>query len=148
VECEKVKTMADETDEELRKIRMKKMQEMQESAQKKAEGLEWPDRPVRITDMDFKSTIKGYPLVVIDFWAPWCGPCRIVGPIIDELSKEYKGRVVFAKMNVDQNPIIASTMHVMGIPTLMIFKDGNIVQRVSGALPKKYMKQMIDKYLG
>ncbi|MGA1822376.1 MAG: thioredoxin [Thermoplasmatota archaeon] len=139
--------MVEEIDDELRKLRMKKMQELQTFVEKRDVKPDLLDHPVNITDADFKSTIDKYPLVLMDFWAPWCAPCKMIGPIIESMAKEYAGKVVFAKINVDQNPGIAGALNVMGIPTMMMFKNGKLVQRVSGALPRSSLEQMIRKYL-
>ncbi len=82
--------------------------------------------------------------VVVDFWAPWCGPCQMIAPIIDELAGEYEGKVAFAKVNTDNARNVAIKYGIMGIPTLKIFKDGEEIASVSGALPKQHLKQWID----
>lgn len=86
-------------------------------------------------------------LVMIDFWAVWCGPCRIVAPTVEELSKEYAGKVKVMKLNTDENPEIASKYKIMGIPTLMFFKDGQKVDQVVGAVPKPQLKAKLDSLL-
>lgn len=85
--------------------------------------------------------------VVVDFWAEWCGPCRVIAPIVEELSKEYDGKVQFAKVNVDESPDLAGRFGVQGIPTLIIFKDGKEVGRLVGAAPKSRLAQEIEKTL-
>ena len=82
--------------------------------------------------------------VVVDFWAPWCAPCLMIGPAIEELADEYKGKVAFAKVNTDDARNVAIKYGIMGIPTLKIFKGGEEVASVSGALPKEHLKQWID----
>ncbi|MHB1604872.1 MAG: thioredoxin [Leptospirales bacterium] len=94
-----------------------------------------------------KSVLGSAGLVMVDFWAPWCGPCRTVAPIVEELSVEYKGQVSFMKLNTDDNQDIAVRYQVMGIPTLMFFKDGKIVDKVVGAQSKKNFKDKIDSLL-
>ncbi len=86
-------------------------------------------------------------LIMIDFWAVWCGPCRIVAPTVEELSKEYAGKVKFMKLNTDDNPEIATKYKIMGIPTLMFFKDGQKVDQIVGAVPKLHLKAKIDSLL-
>ncbi len=87
-------------------------------------------------------------LVLVDFWAAWCGPCRMVAPVVEELSKEYAGQLKVAKLNTDENPDIASRYKIMGIPTLMFFKNGEKVDQIVGAAPKPQLKQKIDALLG
>ena len=101
----------------------------------------------QLTDSDFETTVNGGKPVFVDFWAPWCGPCRIVGPIVEELAPTYEGKAVIAKMNVDDNPMVAQRFGVTSIPTLMMFKDGKLVDRMVGAAPKDRLQQFIDKNL-
>jgi thioredoxin 1 len=100
------------------------------------------------TDQGFQQDVlqSGTP-VVVDFWAPWCGPCRMVSPIIEELAKEYDGKVVVGKMNVDENPQVASQYGVMSIPTVMIFKGGKPVGQLVGAQGKESYKKAISESL-
>jgi thioredoxin 1 len=101
----------------------------------------------QLTDGDFESTVNGGKPVFIDFWAPWCGPCRIVGPIVEELAPTYEGKAVIAKMNVDDNPVVAQRFGVTSIPTMMMFKDGKLVDRMVGAAPKNALQSFIDRNL-
>lgn len=86
-------------------------------------------------------------LVLVDFWAVWCGPCKMIAPIVEELSKEYAGKVKVAKLNTDENPEVSGRYQIMGIPTLMFFKDGKVVDKLVGALPKVQIKDKIDTLL-
>lgn len=100
------------------------------------------------TDQNFKADVLDSKMpVVIDFWAPWCGPCRIVSPTIEELAKDYEGKVGVGKMNVDDNPQTAGTYGVMSIPTVMVFKNGQPVKAIVGAQGKDAYKRMIDEAL-
>ena len=101
----------------------------------------------QIGDADFDNVLNGGKPVFVDFWAPWCGPCRIVGPIVEELAPGYDGRAVIAKVNVDDNPLVAQRYGVTSIPTLMMFKNGKLVDRIVGAHPKGTVQQFIDKNL-
>jgi thioredoxin 1 len=94
-----------------------------------------------------KEVLSANGLVMIDFWAVWCGPCRIIAPTVEELAKEYAGKVKVLKLNTDENPDIASKYKIMGIPTLMFFKDGQRVDQVVGAVPKPQLKAKLDSLL-
>ncbi len=93
----------------------------------------------------FETVLKNNKYVLVDFWAPWCGPCRIVAPVIDEMFERYKGRVKFIKVNVDENDGLASEYGVMSIPTIMLFENGTPKDRVIGALPAPAMSKFIEK---
>src|SRR5436853_7510939 len=99
------------------------------------------------TDSNFDQVINSGKPALVDFWAPWCGPCRIVGPIVEELAPSYEGRAVITKMNVDDNPEVAQKYGVTSIPTLMMFKGGKLVDRVVGAMPKGELQKFIDRNL-
>jgi thioredoxin 1 len=87
-------------------------------------------------------------LVMVDFWATWCGPCKIVTPVVEELAKEYEDKVTFAKVNTDENPDLASRYNIRGIPTLMFFKEGKVMDQIVGAVPKAQLKSKLDSLLG
>jgi len=95
----------------------------------------------------FDKAIQEAKTALVDFWADWCVPCKRVAPILEELSEEYKGKVEFFKLNVDENPEIASKMKIVSIPTMIIFKDGKPVDKIVGALPKQSIKEAIDRNL-
>src|SRR5438034_36590 len=101
----------------------------------------------QITDQDFENLMKDGKTVFVDFWAPWCGPCRIIGPIVEELAPTYDGKIVMTKMNVDENPMVPQRFGVTSIPTLMIFKSGKLADRAVGAMPKNELKKFIDRNL-
>jgi len=105
-------------------------------------------KPMEVSDAQFEQEIlKSDQPVLVDFWAPWCGPCRMVGPIVEELAGEYDGRLKVAKVNTDQDQMTAGRLGIQGIPTLIFFRDGKEVDRVVGALPKPALKQRIDQVL-
>ncbi len=100
---------------------------------------------VVLTDDNFDELVsKSERPVLIDFWAPWCGPCQVMGPIIDELATEYKETVVIGKVNVDQNPGLSQYFKVKSIPTLMFVKNGQLVERISKLIPKPNLEEMLD----
>ncbi|WP_034356001.1 thioredoxin [Deinococcus phoenicis] len=102
-------------------------------------------KPVELTDSNFQTeTSQG--LTLVDFWAPWCGPCRIIAPVIEELAGQYEGRVKVAKLNVDDNPSVSGQYRVMSIPTMILFKDGQPVEGMVGAQPKRAFEALLDKY--
>lgn len=94
-----------------------------------------------------QEVLKSTTLVLVDFWAVWCGPCRMVAPVVDEISKEYAGRLKVLKLNTDENPDVAGRYKIMGIPTLMFFKNGERVDQVVGAVPKAQLKTKVDSLL-
>jgi thioredoxin 1 len=105
-----------------------------------------PNTSIPITDADIKEHVKKYKTLVIDCWAPWCGPCQMVGPIIEDLAKEMQGAIVFGKLNVDENPKTSIEYNVMSIPTLLVFKEGALVERLVGALPKDMLMQKLKTF--
>jgi thioredoxin 1 len=105
-------------------------------------------KPVKIEDANFiEVVLQAKTPVLVDFWAPWCGPCLMVSPLVEELADEYEGRVGFAKVNVDETPRIASQYGVMSIPTLILFKDGKPVSNIVGFRPKDELKKSLDTVL-
>ena len=101
-----------------------------------------------VTNDTFETVVIQSPnLIMVDFWATWCGPCKIVAPVVEELAQEYAGKVNFAKVNTDENPDIASRFNIRGIPTLIFFKDGKVLDQIVGAVPKAQLKSKIDSFL-
>lgn len=104
--------------------------------------------PVHVTDESFEAEVVNAPLpVLVDFWAPWCGPCRMVAPVVEELARAYDGRALVAKVNTDENIEVASKLGIMGIPTLVLFKDGQEVDRVVGFAPQRVLEEKLDAVL-
>lgn len=103
---------------------------------------------VTVSDDNFQTEIAGANgLAVVDFWAAWCGPCRMVGPIVEQLADEYQGRVTVGKLDVDANPRTAAQFNVRSIPTILFFKDGKLVDTVVGAVPRQALEQKIQQHL-
>ncbi len=99
---------------------------------------------LQITDANFEELVNSGKPMVLDFWAEWCGPCRMVGPIIDELAEEYKGRVKICKVNVDENPVTAARFGISSIPTMVLIKNGSLVETLIGGRPKNDLKAFLD----
>lgn len=134
---------------EIDEIRKRKIEQLKKQylTREKNMGKNLQDKPFNMSDADFDQTIKKYNIIVVDCWAAWCGPCRMMTPVIDDLAKDMKGKIVFGKVNVDENPITSIKYKIMSIPTLLVFKNGNLVDRIIGAMPKEMLKQKIGSYL-
>ena len=103
---------------------------------------------LEFTSSNFQNDVLGSDKpVLVDFWAEWCGPCRMIGPIVEEIHNEYEGKAVIGKLNVDENPDIAMNYGVRSIPTLLVFKGGEVVNKIVGAVPKPVIAQKIDAQL-
>jgi len=135
-----------EEDEELERIKAAKLQKMMRSVAAEKRGTAF-SRPVETTDATFKGMIQNHPLVVVDCWARWCGPCRLVAPIIEELSRDYVGRILFGKLDVDENREVSMQYNIMSIPTLLVFKNGKLVDVIIGAMPRQALEQKITRHL-
>ncbi|MFA6096972.1 MAG: thioredoxin [Candidatus Paceibacterota bacterium] len=104
---------------------------------------------INITDKNFEQEVlRSAGIMLVDFWAPWCGPCQMMGPIIEEVAKEFEGRIKVYKLNVDENPKTASDYEILSIPTLKFFKEGKIVDEMTGLKPKDMLVEKINNLLG
>lgn len=134
--------------DDLEEIRKKKMEKMMSEMNKPTEpAISYPDKPVVVTDSTVDSAASQYPLFILDCWAEWCGPCRMIAPVLEEMAKELKGKAVFGKLNVDQNMQTANKYRISAIPTLLIFKNGKLLDKLVGAYPKATLAGKIQKYL-
>jgi len=134
--------------DELEEIKRKKMEQMKKDMNASAKPfVELPDKPVVVTDATIDAAAGHYPIFILDCWAEWCGPCRTIGPIIEQLASEMKGKVVFGKLNIDENMQTANKYRISAIPTLMIFKNGKLIDKLVGAYPKPALVAKIQKFL-
>jgi thioredoxin 1 len=106
------------------------------------------DEPIHVTDAAFEKTVLQNPLpVIVDFWAPWCGPCKMIGPMLEKIGKENSGKLLIAKVNTDENPEWAGKYGVQGIPTLLFIFGGKIIHRQVGALPERMLREAVAQFL-
>jgi thioredoxin 1 len=137
-------------DEELERIMQRKMNEFSLRTKRNdliAGNQSAATSPITLTDQNFNEMVGKHPLLIVDFWAPWCGPCRMVSPVITELSQELAGKAVFGKLNVDKNPLIASTFGIQSIPTIAIFKNGKAVDGIIGAASKSHIMSKLSTHI-
>ena len=105
------------------------------------------DKVLQLNDADFDTTIASDQPTLVDFWAPWCGPCKAIGPVVEELAEEFEGKVSIGKMNVDDNPVTPGKFGIRAIPTLIVFKNGEVVDQITGAVGKSQLVDLINKAL-
>ena len=142
--------MVDQKDEDLEKIKRKKLEEMMRRISDRTEEKlpsQASDKPVDLTDATFTKFVDDSSLSVIDCWAPWCGPCHMVSPIIEELAREYAGKISFGKLNMDNNQGVAAQYGIRSIPTLLVFKHGKLVDQIIGAMPRRMLEPRIISHL-
>ena len=131
---------------ELAELRRRRLQEMMTDMAGKAEGTkDWPSEPIEVGDENIEEMTTKYPAMIVDCWAEWCGPCRMLAPTIHELAKEFQGKVVFGKLNTDFNQSTPRKYGIMSIPSMLFFKDGKVAGKLVGAMPKQYIIEAIDK---
>jgi thioredoxin 1 len=134
--------------DDLDEIKKRKMEQLKKQYLDRGNNMEENslNTPINITDADIDENIRKYQTVAVDCWAPWCGPCRMVGPVIEDLAKEMQGKIVFGKLNVDENRATSAKYGIMSIPTLLVFKNGELVDRIIGAMPKEMLKAKLAPY--
>ena len=128
-------------------IREKMLREMMTPNNSNGDKAPVNTKPIELNDRTFTGEVAKHDLMVVDFWAPWCGPCQYVSPIVEELARDYAGKVAFGKLNVDDNPMVSTQFRVMSIPTIMFFKKGRLVDMQIGAVPKQFLDQKIKKHM-
>lgn len=133
-------------DEEISAI-MKRKKEILEEKLRSMNEIKEIKKPINLTDSNFDIEKSKYSLLVVDFWAAWCGPCKMISPIIEQLAEQYAGKIVFGKVNVDENPHISQRFGIQSIPTLMIVKEGQVIDVMIGALPKGQIENRIEQYI-
>lgn len=133
-------------DEELKIINEKRMKKLQQILNEK-ELMKNIKDPLNLDDSSFFQTISKFPLLLVDFWAPWCGPCRMMSPLIDQVGKEYMGKLVVGKVNVDENPTISRQFGISSIPTLILFKKGQAVNKIIGSVSKNKIDEMVSMHI-
>jgi thioredoxin 1 len=134
--------------DELERIRKKKLREMEERFfGSDDEGSDYPSAPIVVSDSNFDGTLRKYPQVVVDCWAAWCAPCNMITPVIEELARDYAGKIVFGKLDVDGNPGTARKYMIMSIPALLVFKHERLVGQIIGAMPREVLEPRIRGYL-
>jgi len=135
-------------DQELEKIKQRKLgQLVKKAAEPEKKRKPALNKPVEVSDATFKDVIQNHPLVVVDCWAPWCGPCHMVAPVIEEMARDYAGKILFGKLNMDENREVATKYQIMSIPTLLVFKNGKLIDRIIGAMPRQMLEPKITKHL-
>jgi thioredoxin 1 len=133
-------------DDNIDMIRQKMMREIMEKQNNKQVSQN-NGKPKVLTDQTFASEIANNDVVVVDFWAEWCQPCRFVSPIVEELARDYSGKAAFGKLNVDENPLVSNQFMIRSIPTIMFFKKGRLVDSQIGAVPRGVLEAKLRKYL-
>jgi thioredoxin 1 len=144
----KLKELLEES-ERLKEERLKKERRAlkEKSEPPRKPGKSASNKPVDLTDATFTEAVQNHPLVVVDCWAPWCHPCLYVSPIVEEMALDHAGKIFFGKLNVDENKKVAMKYGIMSIPTLLVFKNGKLVDQITGARPREKLEPMITRYV-
>lgn len=131
-------------DEEANRIKEKMAENMRVTITQVGSG---DGKPVDLTDSTFDKALRDHPYIMVDFWAPWCGPCRFVSPVLEELARDYAGKITLGKVNVDENPMVSNRFMISSIPTIKFFKNGEEVDTMIGAAPRPYIEQRLKEHL-
>ncbi|HEY6073483.1 MAG TPA: thioredoxin [Anaerolineales bacterium] len=111
-------------------------------------NLDMPAEPIHVTDAAFEKAVLQSPTpVIVDFWAPWCGPCKMVAPVLDKLAQEFDGKLLVAKVNTDENPEWMNKYNIQGIPTMLFVANGKIIHRQVGALPERMLREIVNQFM-
>ena len=129
--------------DDLEKIRQQRLEQIKSNL----ESRSFPDSPLHATDSNFNEIVSKYPVVVIDCWAEWCGPCRKLVPVIEALAREMQGNIVFGKLNTDENQMTARNFNITAIPTLLVFRNGKPAGQIVGALQKEQLVERLNKLI-
>lgn len=134
--------------DELEEIRKKKLEQLKKQYMNGGKNMEetWPDTPIHVDDETLDQVVNKYATVAVDCWAEWCAPCHMIAPVIGELASEMQGKIVFGKLNVDENQRTSMKHQIMSIPTLLVFKNASLVDRIVGAMPKETLRQKLAVY--
>ena len=136
-----------DNDDEIEQIRARKLAEMMAHVSKKEAPKELSGEPIVLTDQNFAGVITQSKIVLVDFWATWCAPCRTIAPHVEALARQYAGRLTVGKMDVDRNQMTPARFDIQSIPTLLLFKEGRLVDGVIGAVPKAELDALIRKWI-
>ncbi len=137
--------MVVQMNDELEAIKRRKLEKLLHRVT--GQEAEYPSSPLHVDEKALGEVVQRYPLVLVDFYADWCQPCRMLAPVIDELAAELRGRVVFVKLNVDQNPQAAMRYQALSVPTLVLFKQGRVADRTVGAMPKQALLSWLKRHI-
>ena len=136
-----------DNNKEIERIRARKLAELMERAQRQAAAEPKLAIPTVLTDQNFSEVVAKSRLILVDFWAAWCQPCKVIAPFVEDIGRKYAGRLAIGKMDVDANQLIPGQFGIQSIPTLLLFKDGTLVDGIVGAVPKSQIEALVMKWM-